>query len=80
LETRKRNLKFALVVPASLIIISILGTGLSGVIEKFIVEPDQLSKETKYMEYSIKSTQDAYGLKDVNKIAFPADNNLKKKI
>jgi len=73
---RKRNLKFALVVPASLIIISILGTGLSGVIEKFIVEPDQLSKETKYMEYSINSTQDAYGLKDVNKIAFPADNNL----
>jgi uncharacterized membrane protein (UPF0182 family) len=73
---RKKNLKFALVMPAMLIIISILGTGLSGVIEKFVVEPDQLSKETKYMEYSINSTQDAYGLKDVEKIAFSADNNL----
>ena len=73
---RKRDLKFALVMPATLIIISMLGTGLSGVVEKFVVEPDQLSKETKYMEYSINSTQDAYGLKNVNKIIFPADNNL----
>jgi uncharacterized protein len=73
---RKKNLKFALVMPAILIVISILGTGLGGVVEKFIVEPDQLSKETKYMEYSINSTQDAYMLKDVKKITFTADNNL----
>jgi len=73
---RKKNLKVALVMPATLIIISILGTGLTGVIEKFVVEPDQLSKETKYMEYSINSTQDAYNLKNVKKVAFPADDNL----
>lgn len=76
LGARKKNLKIALVVPAALIIISILGTGLSGVVEKFIVEPDQLSKETKYMKYSINSTQDAYDLKNVKKVAFSADNNL----
>lgn len=75
---RKKNLKIALIMPATLIIISILGTGLSGVIEKFVVEPDQLSKETKYMEYSINSTQDAYGLNNVKKIEFSADNNLTK--
>lgn len=75
---RKKNLKFALLFPAMLIIISILGTGLSGVVEKFVVEPDQLSKETRYMEYSIKSTQNAYGLNNVNKIVFSANDNLTK--
>ncbi len=74
--SRKRNLKFALTVPATLIIISIAGTGLAGIVENFIVEPDQLSKETKYMEYSIKSTQAAYSLNDVIDVEFPANNNL----
>ncbi len=74
--SRKRNLKTALIVPALLIVISIIGTGVAGAVENFIVEPDQLSKETKYMEYSIKSTQHAYSLEDVNKIQFPANNDL----
>ncbi|MDD4779973.1 MAG: UPF0182 family protein, partial [Tissierellia bacterium] len=73
---RKRNLKFSLVMPALLIVISILGTGMGGIIEKFIVEPDQLSKEDKYMGYSISSTQNAYELNKVQKIQFSADDNL----
>ncbi|WP_326911272.1 UPF0182 family membrane protein [Sedimentibacter sp. MB31-C6] len=74
--SRKRNLKFALIVPAALIVVSILGTGLSGIVEKFIVEPDQLSKETKYMEYSIKNTQKAYSLDNVIVNEFPSNDNL----
>ncbi|NLK65735.1 MAG: UPF0182 family protein [Tissierellia bacterium] len=73
---RKRKLITSLAVPAALIIISILGTGIAGGVEKFIVEPDQLSKETEYMQYSIKSTQSAYALDDVKTIQFPANNNL----
>lgn len=73
---RKRNLKIALTVPAALIIVSIIGTGLAGLVENFIVEPDQLSKETEYMEYSIKSTQSAYSLNDVIDVEFPATNDL----
>lgn len=73
---RKKNLKIALAVPAALIFISITGTVLSGMVEKFIVEPDQLSKERKYMEYSIQSTQRAYSLDDVRMVEFPANNNL----
>lgn len=73
---RNRNLKLALTVPAALIIISIAGTGLAGIVENFIVEPDQLSKETKYMEYSIKSTQTAYSLNNVIDVEFPVNNNL----
>ena len=48
----------------------------SDLVEKFVVEPDQLSKETKYIEYSIKSTQEAYGLNKVKKVQFPADDEL----
>ncbi len=73
---RKRNLKTALAVPAALIIISIIGTGLAAGIEKFVVEPDQLSKESLYMQYSIKNTQNAYALDDVDTIQFPANENL----
>lgn len=73
---RKRKLKTALALPAALIIISILGTSLGWGVEKFIVEPDQLSKETVYMQYSIESTQKAYGLDNVKTIQFPANDNL----
>ncbi len=73
---KKRNLKFALTMPVALIVISIAGTGLAGLVENFVVEPDQLSKETKYMEYSIKSTQNAYALADVKVVQFPATNEL----
>lgn len=73
---RKRNLGFALTVPAALIVISIVGTVMSGAVENFIVEPDQLSKETKYMEYSIKSTQSAYALDNVSTVDFPANDDL----
>ena len=74
--SRKRSLKTALIVPVALIIITIVGTGVAGAVENFIVEPDQLSKETKYMEYSIKSTQNAYSLEDVHVVQFPANNDL----
>mgnify|MGYP000903215624 FL=1 len=73
---RKRNLRSALSVPVALIVISIIGTAAAGAVENFIVEPDQLSKETRYMEYSIKSTQSAYALDDVESVEFPANNDL----
>lgn len=75
---KKRNLKFALTVPALLIVISIAGGIVSGVVEKFIVEPDQISKETKYIEYNIEYTQKAYGLENVKEVDFLAENNLTK--
>ena len=73
---RKRSLKFSLMLPTLLIVVSILGTGVGGIIEKFIVEPDQLSKEDKYMGYSINSTQNAYELNKVKKVQFPSDDKL----
>lgn len=73
---KRRNLKFSLAIPALLIVLSIAGTVLAGAVENFIVEPDQISKEKKYMEYSINSTQKAYGLDEVKKIEFPANNDL----
>lgn len=75
---KRKNLKFALTMPAVLIVISIAGGIVGGVVERFIVEPDQISKETKYIEHNIEYTQKAYGLEDVKEVDFPVENNLTK--
>lgn len=75
---RRRKLRFALAMPALLIIISILGGIIGGLVENFVVEPDQISKETQYIKYNIEYTQKAYGLEDVKEIDFEVENNLTK--
>ena len=76
--SRKRNLKIALALPVVAIGVSILGTFVSGAVEKFIVEPDQLSKESEYMQNNIKHTQLAYGLDNVKEVDFQVEDNLTK--
>ncbi len=77
--SRKRNLKISLALPVVVIVISIVGTFAAGAVEKFIVEPDQLSKEEKYMQNNIKHTQLAYGLDNVKEVDFQVEDNLTKK-
>ncbi len=76
--SRKRNLKIALSLPVVVIAVSIVGTFAAGAVEKFIVEPDQLSKESKYMQNNIKHTQLAYGLDNVKELDFQVEDNLTK--
>lgn len=75
---KKKNMKIALALPVLVIGISILGSVTSGVVEKFIVEPDQLSKESKYLANNIKYTQMAYGIDDVEQLDFDVQDNLTK--
>lgn len=74
--SRMGNLKLALAAPLTLIAISIIGTFAIGAVENFIVEPDQLNKESKYIEYSIANTQKAYSLDDVKILKFEANEEL----
>ncbi|QSX05174.1 UPF0182 family protein [Sedimentibacter sp. zth1] len=76
--SRKKNLKIALVVPVVVIAVSIFGSMAAGVVEKFVVEPDQLSKESKYLLNNIKYTQLAYGLDNVEELDFDVDDSLTK--
>lgn len=68
---KRKNVKLALAGPVILIAISILGNVSAGIVEKFIVEPDQISKERPYLRNNIEFTQRAYGLDNVVVKDFP---------
>lgn len=74
----KRDMKRALIGPAIIIVVLVLGNLGSTVVQRFIVEPDEISKEQKYLEYNMEYTQDAYGLQDVEERDFPVDQLLTK--
>lgn len=74
----RKNYKKILVVPVVMIVVGLVGTGLGFVVQNFIVSPDEINKESKYLESNIEYTQYAYGLEDVTVKSFAADNKLQK--
>lgn len=74
----KRNIKRILIAPIVLLIISIMGNVSMGIVQRFIVEPDEISKERKYLEHNIFYTQNAYGLNEVEEKQFPVEQDLTK--
>ncbi len=76
LGVRGRKLRLAISGPILMIIISIIGNFVALGVQNYIVSPDEISKEEKYIEYNIKYTQKAYGLENVEEKTFAADQNL----
>ncbi|HHV38778.1 MAG TPA: UPF0182 family protein [Tepidimicrobium sp.] len=74
--TMKGNIKGASVGPVILLALLILGNVGNTLVQRFIVEPDEISKEQKYLEHHMEYTQRAYGLKDVEQRDFPVDQDL----
>ncbi len=72
----RRHIKPAVVAPIIMIIIGVTGTGAALVVQNLVVTPDEINKESKYLERNIEYTQTAYGLNDVNKKEFAASNDL----
>ncbi len=73
---KKKQYKKMLTIPVIMIAVGALATGGQFVVQKFIVEPDELSKETPYLERNIEYTQYAYQLDDVSTKPFTADDKL----
>ncbi len=73
---KKRDYKKLLTIPVLMILVGLLGTGASAVVQNFIVSPDELQKETPYLLNNIEYTQYAYDLEDVAIKSFAADNTL----
>lgn len=73
---KKKTYKKILTVPVIMIVVGLVGTGAGLLVQNFIVSPDELSKETQYLERNIEYTQYAYQLDDVSTKAFEADNTL----
>ncbi len=75
----KKRFKPAAVVPVIMIAVGLLGTGVGLVVQNFIVSPDEINKESKYLERNIEYTQYAYGLDGVDMKAFKASEDLTSK-
>lgn len=73
---RKKTYKKILSIPVLMIVIGLIGTGASYLIQNFVVSPDEINKESKYLAWNIEYTQYAYQLDDVDVKAFAADNTL----
>ena len=73
---KMRKYKRILILPVITICVSI-GSGILGTaVQSLYVSPDELNKESPYLESNIEFTQMAYGLDQVNEIDFPASEDL----
>ncbi len=75
-QIKKKNFIKILTIPVVMIAVGALGVGAAYVVQGFIVSPDEINKEDKYLERNIEYTQYAYQLDDVTVKDFAADNKL----
>lgn len=73
---KKRSVKQIAALPVVIIAIGILGTGAGIVVQNFVVSPDEISKESEYLQRNIQYTQYAYDLNKVTVKQFAANNSL----
>lgn len=73
---KKRKVKPAVIAPIVMVVIGLAGTGAAMLVQNLVVTPDEINKESQYLEYNIKYTQHAYGLDQVDMKAFKADQDL----
>jgi uncharacterized membrane protein (UPF0182 family) len=57
-------------------VILILGTGFPILIQKFIVKPNELTKESAYIAYNIDYTRKAYNLNKIKEVDFEVNDQL----
>ncbi len=72
---RLKKVRLLFAAPALLIIVSMLGGIYGGILEKFVVSPNQLVREAPYIAHHIQATRDAYGLSDMEEVEYNVDNS-----
>lgn len=71
------RLRFAVAPILALVAISIVGAMiLPGIIQRFTVEPNELERETPYIERNIAATRAAFGLDGIEEREFAANDEL----
>lgn len=70
INIKLKKIRILLAAPVFLIMISLLGGIYGGIIQKFVVDPNQLERETPFIEHHIQATRDAYGLSDMEQIEY----------
>lgn len=75
---KKKKVRYAAVIPVAMILLSVGGTVAAGTVQNLIVAPDEINKESEYLENNIRYTQMAYDLQDIEIRDFQAVNTLSK--
>lgn len=57
--------------------IAILSNGLPILVQKFIVKPNELARESAYIAHNIKHTRNAYDLNNIKEVDFEVNNMLR---
>lgn len=73
---KKRKVKTAAIAPILMVAVGLLGTGAALLVQNLVVTPDEINKESQYLERNIEYTQYAYGLDGVDMKSFEANQNL----
>jgi len=76
IHIKKKQFRKIFTIPVIMIVIGAAGIGASYLVQNFIVSPDEINKEAKYLERNIEYTQYAYQINDVSVKSFAADNTL----
>jgi len=72
----KKKLKTVLSVPLIMVIVGLVGSGAAVLVQNFVVSPDEINKESTYLERNIAFTQSAYDLDNVDTKEFSASSTL----
>ncbi len=72
----KHMLKIFVIGPLLLVSVAILFFLTGEFVQKLVVEPDEISKESQYLSYNIEFTQEAFNLSKVALVEFPYTENL----
>lgn len=70
------NLRWALIVPIAYVSLVIIGQLGSVVVQNFIVSPNELTRESPYLEHNRDYTRLAYGLDDIEELEHPGNETL----
>jgi uncharacterized membrane protein (UPF0182 family) len=73
-----KTFKFVITGILLVILMNIIGRTASGVVQRFIVAPNEVSKETPYINWSIQSTRAAFNLDKIEEKHFLPTENLTK--
>ena len=63
-------------IPIAIVAVGLLGGVVSFAVQNLLVSPDEINKESKYLERNISYTRHAYGLDTIKVEEFPAEQNL----
>lgn len=73
---KHKNIKGLIAIP-SLFLVIVLGFNLTGlIVQKLIVEPDEITKERTYLTHNIEYTQKAFKLDEVTLVEYPYEETL----